>query len=103
MRIYLDDVRPLPGDFDVLMKHPEEVIAALKTGKVTVVSLDNDLGPGIPEGKIVAKWIEEAAFKGELKRLKVYVHTDNIVARQEMRMALRNAHRCWIQQEGIKR
>lgn len=43
MKIFLDDCRPMPAGFDVYVKTAGEAIELLKTGKVTVISLDHDL------------------------------------------------------------
>ena len=43
MRVYLDDLRPAPEGW-VRVFWPEEAITLLKTGLVTEISLDHDLG-----------------------------------------------------------
>lgn len=43
MKIFLDDTRPSPEGW-ILCRWPAEVIEHLKTGKVTDLSLDWDLG-----------------------------------------------------------
>ena len=43
MKVFLDDERIPPGDW-VLVRWPEEAIDLLKTGKVSEISLDHDLG-----------------------------------------------------------
>lgn len=48
MKIWLDDERPMPPEFDTLCRHPEQVINHIKNGNVELVSLDNDLGAGYP-------------------------------------------------------
>jgi hypothetical protein len=44
MRVWLDDERPKPSDFDIHVKDPESAIALLKAGLVSHLSLDHDLG-----------------------------------------------------------
>lgn len=103
MRVWLDDVRELPLGFDVHVRTAVAAIELLKTGKVTAISLDHDLGldyhPVPNSGYHVAKWIEEAAFNGELKPLEVFVHSQNRVGAEHMRMALENAKRFWTSTE----
>lgn len=105
MKVWLDDVRDPNNPFFhehkgaeygmVWVKTVEEAIALLETGEVTEISLDNDLGSGYREGREVAKWIEENAYNGKLKPLSARVHSDNIVAKREMRSAIYNARRYW--------
>lgn len=105
MRVWLDDLRDprLPhiqagygsrGD-EVWVKTVEEAIALLKTEAVTWISLDNDLGEGLAEGYMVARFIEEAAFFQTLAPLEVHAHSDNCVANPRMQAAISNAHRYW--------
>lgn len=96
MKIWLDDERPMPQEFNTLCRHPDEVINHIKNGGVTLVSLDNDLGPGYPEGYEVAKFIEEFAFEGGYA-FEVRIHTANPTARNKMKQAIRNAIKFWSQ------
>jgi hypothetical protein len=101
MKLWLDDVRD-PKNY-----HHEDgwywvytapaAIAILKTGIVTEVSLDHDLGLTSVEGcgYDVAKYIEEAAYFGEIKRLKWSVHSKNPIGKWRMEVALRNADKYW--------
>jgi hypothetical protein len=97
IHLWLDDVRPMPTGFNVWAINVQEAIMWLKEGNVVEISLDHDLGPKElnGEGIDVAKYIEEAAFKGELKPLKWYVHSANPVGANNMSMALKNADKFW--------
>lgn len=65
MKVYLDDTRLTPGGW-VGCKCPDEVIALLKTGKVTHLSLDHDLGDNKRgTGYDVLLWIEKAVVQGD--------------------------------------
>ena len=98
MKVWLDDERKAPEGW-VHVKTPLQAIELLKTGNVEEISLDNDLGmfnyqpPN--EGYHVANYIEEAAITGTLKPLKIRIHTQNPVARDKMKAAIRNAYRAW--------
>jgi hypothetical protein len=94
MNVWLDDERPMPADYTVHVKTADEAIALLATGNVTKISLDHDLGLG-KTGYSVAKWIEEHAMNGTLKKLHFSVHTQNPVGRQNICAALQNAERYW--------
>jgi hypothetical protein len=96
MRVYLDDLRPLPSDFDVLARSSAEALDLLRGGRVRFLSLDHDLG-GEDTGYLVARWIEQAAFEGTLPPLGWAIHSANPVGRRNMEMALRRAERYWQQ------
>jgi hypothetical protein len=102
MRVWLDDERPMPSDYDVHVRTAEEAIALLKTGDVTTISLDNDLGDEAGEGRDVARWIEEAAYNNAIPRLRMKVHTQNAVARVAICRALQNAFRYWRDHERVE-
>jgi hypothetical protein len=102
MKVFLDDCRPMPAGFDILVKTAGEAIALLKTGKVTVISLDHDLGisPEIGSGYDVACFIESAAYFGNIPRLEWHIHSANGVGIINMRVALLNANRYWNEKES---
>lgn len=97
MKVYLDDCRPMPLDFDVLVKTAGEAIELLKTGKVTHISLDHDLGLETETGSgyDVACFVETGAFNGTLPELTWSIHSANPVGRAKMSQALNNAVRYW--------
>jgi hypothetical protein len=94
MRVYLDDLRPAPPGFDVLVRSAAEALAILQTGQVTFLSFDHDLGTE-ETGYTVAKWIEQAAFAGALRSIGWAVHSANPVGRGNIEAAMRNAERFW--------
>jgi hypothetical protein len=96
MRLYLDDLRPLPNDFDQAVRTAAEAIAILRSGQVAFLSFDHDLGTD-DTGYTVAKWIEQSAFEGTLPPLGWAVHSANPVDRANIEAALRNAERFWSQ------
>ena len=102
MKVWLDDLRPMPAGFDVHARTAGEAIALLQQGGVTLLSLDHDLGgPENGTGYEVAKWIEEHAFRwsqdepGGLPLLEWRIHSRNPVGLQNMVLALQNASRFW--------
>ena len=63
MRLYLDDLRVTPRDFDLRAYTAAEAIDMLKTGNITFISFDHDLGaPECGTGYDVARWIEEQVY-----------------------------------------
>jgi len=101
MRLWLDDIRPAPPGFDVHVKTAQDAIRLLKSGKVSEVSLDHDLGEGsdvgidVGTGYDVAVWIERQAFDGTVPRIVWNVHSANPVGRRRMELALQNADKFW--------
>ena len=88
MKIYLDDVRKAPIGWS-LVETAEEAISALKTGNVTQISLDHDLGDDeAGTGYDVLLWIEREVFLNGLTPPEIKIHTANISARKKMELGL---------------
>jgi hypothetical protein len=95
MKIYLDDLRPCLAGY-VPAYTAGQAISLLKTGQVSEISFDHDLGPEeAGTGYQVAKFIEESAFSGTLTRLTYKIHSANPVGRLNIDAAMRNAVRFW--------
>lgn len=58
MKIWLDDEREMPEEFDVHVHDLEELQEFLKEheGEITLMSFDNDLGEGKREGWEIMQW-----------------------------------------------
>lgn len=99
MKVWLDDLRPMPEGYDIHVATADAAIAALKTKTVTQISLDHDLGDeteiNCGTGYDVAKYIEEAAFFKEIPRLEVAIHSANPVGRDKMKRAITRADEYW--------
>lgn len=95
LKVWLDDERPMPDGFDIHARTSEKAVEYLKSGVVSMISLDHDLGEGNGTGYEVAKYIEESAFNGELSRMEVRVHSANPVGRMNIRRCVDNANRFW--------
>ena len=100
MRIWLDDVRPMPSGFDAHARTEQEAISLLSGGNVAAISLDHDLGDG-GSGYGVAVFIERAAKEGRLPRLEWDIHSMNPVGREKMTAAMVNADRFWDERESM--
>ena len=96
LKVWLDDERKMPGDFDTHAKTADEAIALLVSGGVELISLDHDLGEGAKTGYDVARWIERAAQSKTLKPVQVLYHTQNPVGKENMRAAIRAAMGWWL-------
>ena len=111
IRLWLDDERDPKDPYikhgfyskgdEVWVKTPAEAINHLSQGKVSFISLDHDLGldSSGESGMTVAKWIEAAAYNGELKRLEWDVHSQNPVGRKAIQQAMNNAERFWDEKD----
>ena len=94
-KVWLDDLREMPPEYDIHVKTASEAIEVLKTGKVTHMSFDHDLGEGNGSGYDVASWIERAAYDNSIQPIKFSLHTQNTVGMENMSAALLNANRFW--------
>lgn len=94
MKIWLDDERPMPPEFDVWLRTAQSAINVLRVGGITHISLDHDLG-GELTGYDVAKYIEEAAYNKTLAPMEVTIHSANAVGRKNMDVAIRRAQMFW--------
>jgi len=95
MKVYLDDERPTPEGW-VGVKWPEEVIDLLKTGEVTHLSLDHDLGNDERgTGYDVVVWVEEQVVLRNFTPPVISLHTANPSARQKMQTGVDSINRLW--------
>jgi hypothetical protein len=102
--VWLDDERPKPANFDIHVKTPEEAIDLLSQNIVEYISLDHDLGlePDDRNGYMVASWIEEHAYLGDLVPLAWNCHSANPMGRARMTQALMNADKFWASKRENK-
>ena len=104
MKVWLDDERPAPPGW----KHclwPDEVIKLLKTGRVTEISLDHDLGNDARgTGMDVLNWLENAVADPthpsvgrttSLEPPKINIHTANPSRHIPMKQVAERIHRLW--------
>lgn len=96
IQLWLDDVRPMPFGFDIHAKTEQDAIELLKTGNITHISFDHDLGnPENGTGYNVAKFIEEKAYYGKIPPLTWTIHSANPVGRKNIESAMNNADKFW--------
>jgi len=92
MKVYLDDERETPAGW-VRVYWPEEAIDLLKSGEVTEISLDHDLGDDDHgTGYDVVLWIEEQVVLNSFSPPKITVHSANSSAREKMELGIRNIY-----------
>lgn len=99
MRVWLDDKRPMPDGFDIHVMTAWEAIALVKTGKVTKIGLDHDLGDEriYGNGHLVSDFIEEAAYFNTIPRIEWSIQSSNGPEVARMTVALRRADVYWDQ------
>ncbi len=93
MKVYLDDVREAPPGW-VRAYMPEEAIELLRSGGVTDLSLDHDLGLDTPDaersGYSVLVWLEREVGEGRwpFPLPTITIHSANPPGRDRMRRAI---------------
>lgn len=93
MKVFLDDERATPQGW-VRAFWPEEVIELLKTGQVTELSLDHDLGDDEHgTGYTALLWLEEEVAERGMAPPKIHVHSANSSARLKMEAAIESIYR----------
>lgn len=102
MKLWVDDERYMPRDYDVHVRTMLHALIILNTRLVTEISLDHDLGDEdeCGTGYMIAQWIEEAAFYDLIPPLEWHIHSMNSVGRERMRAALENADRFWTEKNA---
>ena len=88
MKVFLDDIREAPDGW-IRCYWPEDCIELLKTGEVTHISLDHDLGSDdIGTGYDVLLWIEKAVFTEGFIPPIMAVHSANVSAKVKMEQCI---------------
>lgn len=95
LKVYLDDVREKPREFDLVCRS----VTAFKRipwpmlHEIEVLSLDHDLGKNRLTGYDLCKWLEERAYKGLAVPQKIVIHSANPVGCKNMQAAIRSIER----------
>ncbi len=93
INLYVDDLRDCPDGY-IVARNFNEAIHYIENFKVHILSLDHDLGEDIdgnilPTGYDLVKYICEKGLRAD----KIYLHTDNVVGRENMYQTLKAAQR----------
>ena len=96
MKIWFDDLRPMPEEFDIWIKTSEECMAFIleHSTKIELISFDHDLG-GEDTAIPVAKMLERLAYFNEINPIKWRVHSANPEGKRNLIAALRKADEYW--------
>ena len=95
IRLFVDDLRdPKEYGLDdaVWVKSYGEAVDRLKTGNVSWISFDHDLGEG-KSGYDVAKYIEESVHEGNMPCPEWQIHSANPTGRKNIERAMKSAER----------
>lgn len=93
MKVFLDDERIAPDGW-IQVRWPEEAIQLLKSGNVTELSLDHDLGDDERgTGYDVILWVEEAVANSGFRPPVIKVHSANSSAREKMELGIQSIKR----------
>jgi len=96
MRMWLDDIRPVPDDFDVWAVTADDAIFYIKEGYVTHISFDHDLGEKGGTGYTVACFIEACAEDiPDFPHITYDIHSANPAGRARIESAMQSAERFW--------
>jgi hypothetical protein len=100
MKVYLDDERPTPAGW-THARWPEDVIKLLKTGQITHLSLDHDLGDDDHgTGYDVLLWLERVVATEQFNPPVMTVHSANTSARDKMNLAIQSIERFLRERES---
>lgn len=101
MKIWIDDMcdvdcdRKTPAGW-IGCKTPLQACRFLKSGKVTHVSFDHDLGDDvIGSGYTIARYVEKLAYNRKIPRLSWSIHSSNPVGSKAIHQAMMNAEKFW--------
>lgn len=99
MKLWIDDIRRKPSDYDFWAKSYDEAIEILNTKKITHISFDHDLGSeqdnGMDTGYDIARVIEKWAHDGDIPPMTWDIHSSNPVGRRNIDQAMKSAKRFW--------
>jgi hypothetical protein len=103
VKLFIDDVRPLPSNFDILVKDVWVAKDLILGCDVHHISFDHDLGSNTETGYVLAKWIEEQAYYGEIQRITYEIHSANTVGYANIMNAMIKADEYWADHRSDQR
>jgi len=89
IKLYMDDMRKCPEGW-TLARSVDAAIALLKTGTVSIASLDHDMGIFSSEGGNGTRVTDWMAENNSWPEDGVFVHSDNPVGRKAMETTILN-------------
>lgn len=92
MKLYLDDLREPKTTGWVIVRDAETALKLFKTGLITEMSLDHDLGENTPSGYDFLKEVEELVITQGYTLPPCNIHSANPVGVARMNQVLRYLH-----------
>ncbi|ROI10840.1 hypothetical protein EGI11_02445 [Chryseobacterium sp. H3056] len=92
MKLYLDDVRPTPADYERVYDYNGFVEFIIANGIPEFISFDHDLGPG-KTGYDCAKFLVEYCLDHNISKINYTVHSQNPVGKANIEGLLNNYNR----------
>jgi len=90
MKVWLDDIRNAPKGWNHYF-WPEDVYPLLANNLISEISLDHDLGnDSRGTGYDILNYIEKNLVENNIQPPKIYVHTQNPVAKQRMLLTIKS-------------
>lgn len=96
LKLFIDDMRPMPTEFNVLARTFDQAVMALASMEVSTISFDHDLGDTVT-GYDIACLIEKGARERILMPMKWSIHSANPVGRKNIKAAMESAEKLWTQ------
>ena len=94
MRLWLDDLRPMPEDYDFHAESAIDAMFLMAKFDISFISFDHDLGDNYT-GYYLAVWIENMAAKG-FRPPAYRIHSANPVGAKNIDMAMKKAHETYV-------
>ena len=92
MKIFLDDIRECKNPDFIICRTADEAIKLIKSGDVSFISFDHDLGDEKAlTGYDVACYIERLVYYNRIKCPKWGIHSANPVGRKRIELAMDSA------------
>ena len=84
MKIWIDDIREMPKDFDIHIKTVNEAISFINKNynKIDLISMDHDAGDYYPQGGDYIRILDWLEFKGI--SIPISIHSGNPVGIKNM-------------------
>ena len=90
IRVWLDDIRPMPEGYDLWCKTAQDCLHEVEKGRVDYISFDHDLGHLEEDGSWLADEIEFLAYKDKIQSIAWDVHSSNPVGRKVIDYCMKN-------------
>lgn len=101
INLYVDDLRKCPDDF-IIARNYDEAVEVLNNYKVNILSLDHDLGLDEDRSEKNSYDIVKYMCENGISPKKIYIHTDNVVGRNNMYHTLIGARKKGFIEEDVE-